>query len=80
MAGGDRDLVRRRKGDAGEDGNAEREAAGLRAVGPQCVVVGNGEQGPGLGLCAELCVPQPHRPRCSEDEAGWGRGPQFTPV
>ena len=27
MAGGDRDLVRRRKGDAGEDGNAEREAA-----------------------------------------------------
>lgn len=47
---------------------------------PPCAVLGNGEQGPGPGLCAELFVPRPHRPRCSEDRAGWGRGPQFTPV
>lgn len=74
------DLVRKRRGDAGEDRNAGREAARLRVVGPQCVAVGSGEQGLGLGLCAELFVPQPHRPRYSEDGPGWGRGPKFTPA
>lgn len=38
------DLVRRRKGDSGEDRNAEREAARLRVFRDQCTVVGMGEQ------------------------------------
>lgn len=70
------DLVRKRRGDAGEDRNAGREAARLRVVGPQCVAVGSGEQGLGLGLCAELFVPQAAQAQIFRRRARLGKGSQ----